>query len=482
MAKILAPPLTLTPSQQAALDHLLNAVARRVNTALHGPAGTGKTTLTGVLIERLLKQGRSVVVAAPTHKAVGVLRARVPADVNCCTVASLLGLKPMARGRYIQFVADFRQAEKRGQLKGVNVLVVDESSMLSEALGSELVKLAVTTKTTVICVGDAAQLPPVDPPPEHGEDESAHRGVMAQAFLNPPGGVARLTEVVRHQGPVLELATAIRQCTSAAEVNALWPSNDLGDANSYIVVHACPTGWLTTATAAITDPRWDDNPDTARIVAWSNRAVDVISLAVRKAQFKARASEGWQVGEIVGNGNAIQQPGRSMAPPMAPSTCEWRVVAAKPYNLKLSLADFKWYTPKTKAPREFSIGCDLTVQQLKLEAAAAGALSRRIEVYAPIPGDTSWADQINALRLNIVKIEAGPTRTKAWAKWHELRSYCCDLRSAAVLTVHRAQGSTFAGVWVFNDLAFCNTSDAVPLHYTALTRASRAVHVIRREK
>ena len=46
---------------------------------------------------------------------------------------------------------------------------------------------------------------------------------MAKAFLNPPGGVARLTKVVRHQGPVLELATALRQCTSGSEVKTLWP-------------------------------------------------------------------------------------------------------------------------------------------------------------------------------------------------------------------------------------------------------------------
>jgi len=154
--------ITLTPSQQQALVHLLDAVARRENTAVHGPAGTGKTTLTGVLIQGLLGQGRTVVVAAPTHKAVGVLRSKVPTGVICCTVASLLGLKPVAKGRFISFIADFKQAEKRGQLRGVNVLVVDESSMLSEQLGSELMKLAKSTGTTVICVGDAAQLPPVE--------------------------------------------------------------------------------------------------------------------------------------------------------------------------------------------------------------------------------------------------------------------------------------------------------------------------------
>lgn len=104
---------TLTPSQQVALDHLLAAVAAKTNTALHGPAGTGKTTLTGVLIQRLLEQGKTLTGAGPTHKAVRVLRSKVPDGVNCCTVASLLGLKPVAKGRFIQFIPDFKQAERR---------------------------------------------------------------------------------------------------------------------------------------------------------------------------------------------------------------------------------------------------------------------------------------------------------------------------------------------------------------------------------
>jgi exodeoxyribonuclease-5 len=304
---------------------------------------------------------------------------------------------------------------------------------------------------------------------------------MAQAFLNPPGGVASLAEVVRHQGPVLALATKLRQCTSPAKINACWPTRNHTNSDSQIVVHQYPNAWLASAKEVLLDPRWVQNPNSGRILAWSNRAVASITNAIRKARFGDLAAEGWQVGEIVSNGDAIQQPGKSLAPPIAPSTCEWRVAAAEPYQLTLHLADCQWHTPKTKAPREFSIGCDLTVQQLKLEPLVAGDWSRQIEVYAPISGDPAWADQINALRLNIVKIEAGPARTKAWVKWHELRSYCCDLRSAAVLTVHRAQGSTFAGVWLWSDLAWCTSSDAVPLHYTALTRASRAVHVIRRE-
>lgn len=72
------------------------AAAEGRHTALHGPAGTGKTTLTGVLLDQLLAKGKDLMVAAPTHKAVGVLRGKIDPAIPTATVASLLGLKPAA--------------------------------------------------------------------------------------------------------------------------------------------------------------------------------------------------------------------------------------------------------------------------------------------------------------------------------------------------------------------------------------------------
>ena len=474
-------PITLTPGQQAALDQLLDAVAQGKNTALHGPAGTGKTTLTGVLIQRLLDQGLAITVAAPTHKALAVLRSRVPAEVSTVTVASLLGLKPVQKGRWVQFIADYRQAEKRGQLRGIDALICDEASMISQQLGGELERLARSTGTVIICIGDPSQLSPVDPPPEPGEDEDQHRGVMAQLFLAPEVGPVVLTEVVRHQGPVLELATEIRQCTTRKEVDACWPSNDQADANSTIFTYDWPNPWLAAAKRVLCDPRWEQQPDTGRIVCWSNKAVDRITQQIRQAKLGEKlAAEGWQVGEIVANGDAIQDPGKPKARPLAPSSCEWRITSTHEWSLDKTIDTAEWFTPKRKERREFVIGCSLMVQRLQLTPLDASSGRSPIVVFTPRPGSTEWAEQLTALRGQITKMGPGKARNEAWAAWHELRSHLCDLRSAAVLTVHRAQGSTFKHVWVAGDLAFCNTDDAIALHYVALTRASKAVHLVRR--
>ncbi|WP_411869552.1 hypothetical protein [Vulcanococcus limneticus] len=48
--------------------------------------------------------------------------------------------------------------------------------------------------------------------------------------------------------------------------------------------------------------------------------MDRITQEIRTAKLGQKlASEGWQRGEIVANGDAIQAPGKSMSPPMAPS-------------------------------------------------------------------------------------------------------------------------------------------------------------------
>ena len=472
-------PITLTTGQQEALDQLLAAVAQGKNAALHGAAGTGKTTLTGALIHRLLDQGLAITVAAPTHKALAVLRSRVPAEVSTVTVASLLGLKPVQRGRWVQFIADWRQAEKRGQLQGVDVLVVDESSMVSEALGRDLERLAASTGTTIICVGDPHQLSPVDPPPEDGEDEEQHRGVMAQLFLAPEVGPVVLTEVVRHQGPVLELANQIRDCTDLIAINEIWPDATTSTADSDVVVYPHQWAWMHVARTWLSDPRWESKPNAVRVICWSNRACLQVSDQIRTAIHGADA-DCWQKGEIVSNGDPIQDPGKPKTKPLAPSSCEWRITSAHPWSLDKTIATAEWHTPKRKERREFLIGCSLMVQRLQLTPLDADSTRQPIVVFVPPPGSTEWSALLTELRGQISKVAAGKARNQAWTAWHELKSWCCDIRSAAVLTVHRAQGSTFGHVFVHPDLSRCSSEDCTPLHYTALTRASKAVHLVRR--
>ncbi|MBP9841996.1 MAG: AAA family ATPase [Simkaniaceae bacterium] len=117
------------------LDILLQPVMFLV-----GGPGTGKSYTIRQLIERLPKEMR-VVVAAPTGKAAARLGGQ--------TLHAALGVK---RSR------DFM--EKIPYLP-VDLLIVDEASMIDAAMWSYLLK-ALPTSTRLLLVGDPHQLPPVE--------------------------------------------------------------------------------------------------------------------------------------------------------------------------------------------------------------------------------------------------------------------------------------------------------------------------------
>ena len=474
--------ITLTPDQNAALEQLLRWIAQGKNCALHGPAGTGKTTLTRELYKRL--RGMRPVFASPTHKAAGVLRDVLPDGSEVKTVASILQLKPAMRGKRIVFLPDNRSRDSLNPFCGV--LVVDEASMISRFLGDQLEELCRKRRIPLLMIGDAAQLPPVDVKPdaddpeevEQGDPDAKHHSDAAPQFTNPKGRVARLTKVVRHQGPVLALATAIRQVENGMEgVNWLWPTRHHNDDDSIIRTYAQPTEWLKAAAKLICTSAWDDNPDSARILTWSNRQCHSLGAAIRNQRYGRHALQ-WQVGEILCNGDAIQQPAKSLAAPLAPAAGEWRVLRATTTRLNHCGASIKWKTPARELPRTLDLSIEAEVAVLRLEPLHGGGAGP-ITVNAELPGQRAWGDQLREMAAAIKAANlTAHQRKQAWKEWHTAKSMAADLRPGAVLTVHRSQGSTFGQVFVAGDLTWCESKEAMALHYVAATRAKTALHVI----
>ncbi|MHB8490739.1 MAG: SF1B family DNA helicase RecD2 [Solirubrobacteraceae bacterium] len=126
------------------------ALEHRLSILTGGP-GTGKTTSLRVLVELLGAQGASVRACAPTGKAARRLAAASGA-ADATTIHRLLEWQPMggfARGR-------------QRPLTGIDLLIVDEASMLSVRL-AEAMFAAVGEGTHVLLVGDVDQLPPIGP-------------------------------------------------------------------------------------------------------------------------------------------------------------------------------------------------------------------------------------------------------------------------------------------------------------------------------
>jgi exodeoxyribonuclease-5 len=184
---------------------------------LEGGAGVGKTFLLGELLKRVHSNAftRDVVcVAAPTHKAINVLRRKLDAfgvqwclgfddytyngeDVITGTTAALLGIRPV--------ITDDQTAEvkfgktHRGILSKCmpKVLLIDEVSMLGKVDFLDLRNTLKNAGSKLIVIGDRGQLPPVK-----------QEAVPFDLFQNK----AQLREIVRQaaDSAIVTLAWAIR--------------------------------------------------------------------------------------------------------------------------------------------------------------------------------------------------------------------------------------------------------------------------------
>jgi exodeoxyribonuclease V alpha subunit len=149
------------------------AVCQRFSVITGGP-GTGKTYTVARLLAALLEQPNgeklNIRLAAPTGKAVGRLQESLGHSTTGLNVADAIKARLQDNKKFTSTIhlllgtipnsSGFRH--HAGNLLPVDVLMVDEASMLSVSLMSHLLT-ALKPDARLILVGDKDQLPPVDP-------------------------------------------------------------------------------------------------------------------------------------------------------------------------------------------------------------------------------------------------------------------------------------------------------------------------------
>ena len=167
----------LTDEQQAAFDGVMERRSIELDSGVDGSAGTGKTTLGAALMEALPE----AVPVAPTGRAALNLGGKVGRAAS--TIHRLI-YKPITfksddGEEILRFVPRY---EGPGALCGTD-LVVDERSMVSEAMAADLKR----TGARIISLGDSFQLQPVggDPgfPDADFRLETVHRQALQSAVL-----------------------------------------------------------------------------------------------------------------------------------------------------------------------------------------------------------------------------------------------------------------------------------------------------------
>ena len=197
--------MLLTTSQSAAQSLLLAGIqqgARQLS--LSGAAGTGKTTMIDSLVGAL--DGLTVEVCTPTNKAAQVLRSKNIEANTFYKIFYILEDTHEGKPRFIsclKYLAEGNKGLPEGKRSYVDVLIIDEASMLTSRMAAEMRKMC----GTLILVGDHNQLPPVGDRdyPAGMFCSLTHTAVLTEVLRQAEGSlVLTLAEAIRAKDPKVE--------------------------------------------------------------------------------------------------------------------------------------------------------------------------------------------------------------------------------------------------------------------------------------
>ena len=448
----------LTADQQAAAAAFadwLGAPADGTPFVLSGYAGTGKTFLSMRFLAQVEATGLCWTVVAPTHKAVGVLRsylagAGLSPTWFPSTIHRLLRLK-LKRQRDIERCEETEQTAVA--LEHLGLVLIDEASMVDSTLLEISLRCAHPFRTRLVFVGDPAQLPPVGEP-------------VSPVFSLGRASRAELRQVVRHQGPVLRLASGLRQGDlPCRRPPPLPPIRNASGQVALLERHE----WLAAAQAALRRSAETDNPDLARILCYTNRSLEQLVPIARRALHGEMADQLPVLpGEVLITRAAV----------MAPACREGEDAAEEPdmllgSNRELVVRDV---IPERCDLADFGVP-DAPVIDTLTARVEAGDSQLSLRLLPPLGSAARIALEAVLARLRQQAKDAGKQDGKGmWRRFFLVRDAFASLGPAAVLTVHRSQGSTFSEVFVDGDVFW--PSDTVlrrQLVYVAVSRASQAV-------
>jgi exodeoxyribonuclease-5 len=423
---------------------------------LSGFAGTGKTFLSMRFLAEAEALGLCWTVAAPTHKAVDVLREHL----QCAglrptwypsTLHRLLRLK-LRRQHDRELCQETAQTGR--SLESLRLVLIDEASMLDSSLLEITLRCAHPFATRLIFVGDPAQLPPVTE-----EVSPVFSGLNARSVA--------LTQVVRHSGAVLRLAHGLRSGALPCEAPPALPVlESLGGRVAFWE----RADWLGAAQAALRRCAEAQDPNLARILCYTNRSLERLVPIARRAVYGA-AADGNPVlpGEVLITRAAVMGPACR-----EPSEAAGDGELVLGSNRELKVLEVE---PELCDLSAFGGGAPTALIETFNLRVHTGEGECRLRLMPPIGskarGELEAA--LRSLRSQALAADQGQARW-LWRHYFQVRDAFAPLGPASVLTVHRSQGSTFGEVFVDGDVF--TPADRLlrrRLIYVAVSRASKAV-------
>jgi exodeoxyribonuclease-5 len=415
---------------------------------LAGSAGSGKSTMTIELVKKVLAEAifNNIAVCSPTHKSLRVIKEMLPiterSKIKFSTVHALLGLKHKItnNGKEV-FERDKNSTSKFGLY---DVVIVDESSMLSDDLFHEMEKQNYRG-VKIIFVGDPNQINPVNHEHSIPMLEEPRAKYRIKKF--------ELTEVVRQAkgNPIIETSQKILRNEFEFRMGDKLMNGGKGWA---MLNRHQPEVINEVLRHYFCSPEFDANANHCKLVAWRNVTVDNFNQLIRGMKYGLNAPK-----IVVGE----------------------KLIVDKPIK------------GDTKDEILFNTNEDLVV--LDLAVRSKEVLGQQFKYYdAKVAGDENLANIhilhessnrqyemcLKKLADDAKNEKDSFKRGKLWGRYFEFQDIFSAVNYNMALTVHSAQGSTYTNTFVvYTDIMLNrNEEERQRILYTACTRPREMLYFL----
>lgn len=477
--KTISPPVidvdSLNPGQRVAFDKLCDFLSSPDDSVyvIKGWAGTGKTYCVSLFVKYALeivyanKNWYRIAVTGPTNKSVRVIKKTSgikSTRVTFQTIHKLLGLKEkITMDGKQEFVSD---GDFKPGIASTKLLIIDEVSMLNDDLFLKI--LQYREKTKIICMGDPAQIPPVGRP-----DCIPFREELASTYRIK---TLELRTVMRQKegNAIIDSSVLIRSDLGSPK-NLVDPVTDLnkeGEGIEFLNLNDPETrkGFSKKLEEYFKTDKFKKDSEYSKIIAWRNKTVSAMNDLIRGVIYgeESRKSKILVGEKLIANNPVIQDGYVVLNTNDEFSVEEYTVKSESPRFMLSSNPDdepveitLKFYDAKVvyldDNDEEVRLGIEILHEDSEIE----------FKKFA------------NVLKLKAIEKKGAD---KSWLHYYNFLRRYADVSFAYSITVHKSQGSTYNTAFVLEDDINMNL-DVVErnrIKYTAYTRASKKVYVLRR--
>jgi len=404
--------------------------------SLSGSAGTGKTYLTVQIVKALQDAKISCAITAPTHKAASVTgQLLLKNNINKTpkTIHSFLGIKS-----FIDYVSGIESfvVDKKAKRSSVDVLIVDESSMINDELFELILEsLEANLVRYVIFVGDPNQLLPVN-------------GTSNAIFELP--NQFKLTQIIRQakDSYIIGLANKIKDMIEGKKyipLDEFFKENIIDEIEYFHNEEDFVNHFYAK------DNWWDEN----KILAtYKNKDVDAFNRQIRNHYW---TQKGVMKPEILRQGDSLRFLDAYSVNDVTIYHNGQEIIldyAVKKYHEKLEI--YYW------------------------ECKSVNVMQQQIfRVVDPI-SEKTFNDKLHLI-ANKAKKTPYPARKEQWKMYYDVKNSYANVQYIYASTIHKLQGSTYGTCYInMYDLItnnYMSLDEKYRLVYVAITRASKDIKI-----